>query len=194
MSVVTRFAPSPTGRLHVGNIRTALHNWLLAKKAGVRFLLRIDDTDAERSREDYVDALRADLAWLGLEWDAEERQSARSAIYEESFQRLVSDGRIYRVAGLEGIELDELDHGFSVWISQDEINTFERCIYLHWRYRFEGERLVTQPIERPSCRRALNPDEAALMDALGGAQKVTRTPSNGILLEGPGGSVTLFSQ
>jgi glutamyl/glutaminyl-tRNA synthetase len=63
--VVTRFAPSPTGRLHVGNIRTALHNWLLAKRHGGRFLLRIDDTDAERSREEHVEAIRADLAWLG---------------------------------------------------------------------------------------------------------------------------------
>jgi len=65
-NVVTRFAPSPTGQLHVGNIRTALHNWLLAKQAGGKFLLRIDDTDAARSREAFVDAIRADLAWLGL--------------------------------------------------------------------------------------------------------------------------------
>ena len=70
----TRFAPSPTGRLHVGNIRTALHNWLLAKKAGGRFLLRIDDTDAGRSEERFVEAIREDLAWLGLVPDGEERQ------------------------------------------------------------------------------------------------------------------------
>jgi glutamyl-tRNA synthetase len=66
MSVTTRFAPSPTGRLHVGNIRTALHNWLWARKAGGTFILRLDDTDVERSREEYVEAIRADLAWLGL--------------------------------------------------------------------------------------------------------------------------------
>jgi glutamyl-tRNA synthetase len=82
MTVVTRFAPSPTGRLHVGNIRTALHNWLLAQKHGGRFLLRIDDTDAQRSREEHVEAIRADLAWLGLHPEREERQSARFAIYE----------------------------------------------------------------------------------------------------------------
>lgn len=93
---VTRFAPSPTGLLHVGNIRTALHNWMLAKKAGGRFLLRIDDTDAERSREEYVEAIRADLAWLGLEPDGEERQSARLAIYEDAFERLRQAGRVYR--------------------------------------------------------------------------------------------------
>jgi glutamyl-tRNA synthetase len=95
MSVTTRFAPSPTGRLHVGNIRTALHNWLLAKKAGGRFLLRIDDTDAERSREAFVEAIRADLAWLGLAYDGEERQSARLAHYEAAFERLRASGRVY---------------------------------------------------------------------------------------------------
>lgn len=96
MTTVTRFAPSPTGKLHVGNVRTALHNWLLAKKTGGRFLLRIDDTDAERSREDYVEAIRADLKWLGLHPDGEERQSARFAIYEAEFARLVAAGRLYR--------------------------------------------------------------------------------------------------
>ncbi len=93
--VTTRFAPSPTGRLHVGNIRTALHNWMLARKHGGSFQLRIDDTDAERSREEYVEAIRADLAWLGLEPDGEERQSARLAHYEAAFAALHAVGRVY---------------------------------------------------------------------------------------------------
>lgn len=96
MTTVTRFAPSPTGKLHVGNVRTALHNWLLAKKTGGKFLLRIDDTDAERSREEYVEAIRADLQWLGLVPDGEERQSLRTDLYEGEFQRLFAAGRIYR--------------------------------------------------------------------------------------------------
>ena len=96
MSVVTRFAPSPTGNLHVGNVRTALLNWLLARKHGGRFLLRLDDTDAERSREEYAGAIRADLAWLGLGPDGEERQSARGSLYEQEFARLVAAGRVYR--------------------------------------------------------------------------------------------------
>ena len=96
MVTITRFAPSPTGNLHVGNIRTALHNWMLAQKTGGRFMLRIDDTDAERSREEYVDGIRADLAWLGLVPDGEERQSARLAIYEAAFERLKAAGRVYR--------------------------------------------------------------------------------------------------
>ncbi|KUO56240.1 MAG: glutamine--tRNA ligase [Sphingomonadales bacterium BRH_c3] len=95
MTTTTRFAPSPTGRLHVGNIRTALHNWMLAKQSGGRFLLRIDDTDAERSREEYVEAIRADLAWLGLEPDGEERQSLRLAHYEAAFEALKAAGRVY---------------------------------------------------------------------------------------------------
>ena len=92
----TRFAPSPTGNLHVGNVRTALHNWLLAKKSGGRFLLRIDDTDQARSREEYVAGIKADLGWLGVGWDGEERQSARFDLYEREFQRLVASGRVYR--------------------------------------------------------------------------------------------------
>lgn len=91
----TRFAPSPTGRLHVGNIRTALHNWMLARQAGGTFILRIDDTDAARSREDYVEAIRADLGWLGLTWDREERQSARLDRYEAAFEALRAADRIY---------------------------------------------------------------------------------------------------
>lgn len=96
MTVTTRFAPSPTGLLHVGNIRTALHNWMLAQRSGGRFLLRIDDTDAARSREDYVTAIRTDLAWLGLIPDGEERQSARFDLYESEFARLAASGLVYR--------------------------------------------------------------------------------------------------
>lgn len=93
--VVTRFAPSPTGYLHVGNIRTALHNWMWAQRMGGRFMLRIDDTDAERSDEAYVTAIRADLAWLGLNPDGEVRQSERFALYEQRFAELVAAGRVY---------------------------------------------------------------------------------------------------
>ena len=95
MTVITRFAPSPTGRLHVGNIRTALHNYLLAAQGGGRFLLRIDDTDLERSREEHVTAILADLDWLGLVPAATVRQSERFAIYERQFNKLRADGRVY---------------------------------------------------------------------------------------------------
>ena len=81
MTVITRFAPSPSGRLHVGNIRTALHNFLFAKRHGGRFLLRIDDTDRERSTAQAEQAIHADLAWLGLHPDASVRQSDRFDLY-----------------------------------------------------------------------------------------------------------------
>ncbi|OYY90382.1 MAG: glutamate--tRNA ligase [Sphingomonas sp. 28-66-16] len=95
MTVTTRFAPSPTGTLHVGNIRPALQNWLLARKLGGRFLLRIDDTDAERSEERFVDSIRADLAWLGLEPDGAVRQSQRFELYQARFDALLAAGRLY---------------------------------------------------------------------------------------------------
>jgi glutamyl-tRNA synthetase len=93
--VVTRFAPSPTGRLHVGNIRTALHNWMWAQRHGGRFLLRLDDTDAERSTEENAAAIRADLAWLGLAPESEAKQSDRFALYEARFEELRAKGRVY---------------------------------------------------------------------------------------------------
>ncbi|WP_066798067.1 glutamate--tRNA ligase [Sphingomonas soli] len=95
MTVTTRFAPSPTGTLHVGNLRTALHNWLFARRHGGRFLLRIDDTDAERSEDRHVESIRADLAWMGLGYDGEERQSARADRYEVVFADLVARAWVY---------------------------------------------------------------------------------------------------
>ena len=95
MTVVTRFAPSPTGRLHVGNIRTALHNYLFARANGGKFLLRIDDTDRERSTPEFDAAIRDDLDWLGLNPDAMVRQSERFDLYEREFQRLKGAGRVY---------------------------------------------------------------------------------------------------
>jgi nondiscriminating glutamyl-tRNA synthetase len=102
--VITRFAPSPTGALHLGNARTALFNWLYARRLGGRFLLRIEDTDRERSDEAQVDALMTELRWLGLGWDAGPdredaagpyRQSARAERYADAFARLAAAGRAY---------------------------------------------------------------------------------------------------
>src|SRR4029077_18538751 len=95
MSVVTRFAPSPTGRLHVGNIRTALHNYLFAKKHGGAFMLRIDDTDRERSTLEFDQTIRDDLDWMGLNPDKLFRQSERFDLYEREFERLKEAGRVY---------------------------------------------------------------------------------------------------
>ncbi len=101
----TRFAPSPTGFIHVGNLRTALFNYLIARKAGGSFILRIDDTDPERSKQEYVDAIKRDLEWLGLTWDRTERQSERLDRYAEAADQLREMGRFYE-AFETPVELD----------------------------------------------------------------------------------------
>lgn len=90
-----RFAPSPTGRLHVGNAYIALANWLHARRAGGWFLLRFDDTDRERSRVEFAEGIEADLRWLGLDWDAMAHQSQRLAHYAGAAERLKAEGRLY---------------------------------------------------------------------------------------------------
>jgi len=148
MTVVTRFAPSPTGRLHVGYIRTALHNALFAIRNGGRFLLRIDDTDLERSREEHVDAIRADLAWLGLHTDAEARQSERFDLYERQFDRLREAGRVYACYETP----DELELRRKVLLGRGLPPVYERKpegspipegLAPHWRFRLDHD----QPIE-----------------------------------------------
>src|SRR6185369_10735518 len=99
-----RFAPSPTGQLHIGNARTALFNWLLARGQGGTFILRIEDTDVERSTRESADAILRDLRWLGLEWDegpdaggerGPYRQSERAHLYQSYARELVASGRAY---------------------------------------------------------------------------------------------------
>ncbi|MCE7795713.1 glutamate--tRNA ligase [Sphingobium sufflavum] len=152
--VVTRFAPSPTGRLHVGNIRTALHNWMWARRHGGRFLLRIDDTDAERSREEYGDAIRADLDWLGLDIDGGARQSERFALYETHFTALVAAGRIYpayetaqeldlKRKVLLGRGLPPVYDRSALTLTADQIAAHEaEGRQPHWRFRLDHD----QPI------------------------------------------------
>ncbi|WP_028035719.1 glutamate--tRNA ligase [Chelativorans sp. J32] len=95
MTVTVRFAPSPTGQIHIGNARTALFNWLFAKKAGGSFVLRFDDTDVERSRREYADQIEVDLGWLGIEPDVTVRQSDRFALYNRAVEKLKEAGRLY---------------------------------------------------------------------------------------------------
>jgi len=92
---ITRFAPSPTGFIHVGNLRTALMNWMIARKSGGTFILRLDDTDQERSKQEYADGLMEDLEWLGLTWDRVEKQSLRIERYREAAEELKTAGRFY---------------------------------------------------------------------------------------------------
>ena len=94
--VVGRFAPSPSGRMHLGNIFAALLAWVSARAAGGEFVLRIEDLDPERSHAEYADAIRDDLRWLGLQWDREmPLQSTRTPVYAEYFARLQAKGLLY---------------------------------------------------------------------------------------------------
>ena len=147
MTAVTRFAPSPTGRLHVGNIRTALHNYLFARRHGGRFLLRIDDTDQERSTPEAETAIHADLAWLGLTPDASVRQSDRFDLYEREFERLRSDARVYACYDTP----EELDLRRKILLGRGLPPVYERPDgenepvpgrEPHWRFRLDHE----QPI------------------------------------------------
>ncbi|MDR2140537.1 MAG: glutamate--tRNA ligase [Deltaproteobacteria bacterium] len=94
--IITRFAPSPTGHLHIGGARTALFNWLLARGQGGQFVLRVEDTDAQRSKEEHTQAILAAMSWLGLDWDGEPvYQSARFELHRQHIQKLLADGRAY---------------------------------------------------------------------------------------------------
>ena len=162
--VVTRFAPSPTGRLHVGNMRTALINWLFARKAGGRFILRLDDTDAERSTEAFAQAIREDLAWLALGWDGEERQSSRFPRYEQARAALAAAGRLYPC--YETPEELEVQRGLmrargqapvydraALKLSPDERAELEQQGRRpHWRFRLGEETVVFEDLIRGPVR------------------------------------------
>ncbi|WP_430416794.1 glutamate--tRNA ligase [Parasphingorhabdus sp.] len=171
MTIKTRFAPSPTGHLHVGNIRTALHNWMFAKKNGGDFLLRLDDTDSVRSKEEYVDAIRADLAWLGLAPDEEERQSNRFERYGARFAELKLAGRVYP-AYETAQELDlkrkiQLGRGkppiydrAALELTEEQITAFEtEGRTPHWRFKLDHE----TPIEWTDLIRGDQHFDAALL-------------------------------
>src|ERR1700756_720709 len=97
MTVVTRFAPSPTGFLHIGGARTALFNWLYARGRGGKMLLRIEDTDRERSTQPAIDAILDGLNWLGINWDDDVvYQSHRAARHREMVEQMLASGNAYR--------------------------------------------------------------------------------------------------
>jgi glutamyl-tRNA synthetase len=144
MTVATRFAPSPTGRLHVGNIRTALHNALFARQQGGAFILRIDDTDRERSTAEFDQAIRDDLGWLGLNPDKVVRQSARFDLYEREFERLRAAGRVYACYETpEELELRRkvlLGRGLPpVYERQPEGAAVPEGRQPHWRFRLDHD-------------------------------------------------------
>jgi glutamyl-tRNA synthetase len=151
MSITVRFAPSPTGFLHIGNARTALWNWLIAQKAGGTFILRLDDTDRERSTEAFAEAIVADLAWLGIRPDRLERQSARVARYAAELDRLKAAGLVYpayetaeeldrRRKRQQARGLPPVYDRTALRLSPDERAALEaEGRRPHWRFRLSGE-------------------------------------------------------
>jgi glutamyl-tRNA synthetase len=152
MSIRLRFAPSPTGRIHVGNVRTALMNWLFAMREGGDVLLRIDDTDLVRSTKDYEQSIVDDLAWLGLKWGERANQSDRFDAYESAAAKLKADGLLYPCYETE----DELDRKRKIAQATGKPPVYDRAALKlseadrakleadgrkpHWRFKLSGER------------------------------------------------------
>ena len=150
---IVRFAPSPTGRLHVGNVRTALINWLFAKGQQGKFILRIDDTDTERSTQEYEDGIRTDLNWLGLVWDDSFSQSKRFAEYDAAADKLREMGLLYPCYETA----DELDRKRKIALSRGRPPVYDRAALElsdddkakleaegrtpHWRFKLSGGRV-----------------------------------------------------
>lgn len=149
----TRFAPSPTGWLHIGNLRAALFNYAIARKAGGTFVLRIDDTDQERSKDEYIQGIQDDLTWLGISWDKIEYQSKRMDRYDLAKQKLIDMGRLYECFETP-VELDlkrkkQLNMGkppvydrAALALSEDEKDALrtERG-GSHWRFKLDHQRI-----------------------------------------------------
>jgi glutamyl-tRNA synthetase len=160
MTVKSRFAPSPTGLLHVGNARTALITWLYAKAAGGRFVLRLDDTDRERSTEEFAQAIRDDLAWLGLDWDEEQRQSERLDRYDEVIGNLKKTGHLYACYETP----DELERKRKLQLAQRKPPVYDRAALdltadqiaayeaegrqPHWRFKLDRDEVRWHDIVR----------------------------------------------
>lgn len=163
MTVKVRFAPSPTGRIHAGNVRAALINWLYARKNQGVFVLRIDDTDLERSTKENEDLIETDLKWLGLEWGERYNQSKRFDIYQKAADALKAAGRLY--ACYETAE--ELDRRRKVQLSRGLPPVYDRAALKlteeekaafeaegrkpHWRFKLEGKRVAWEDLVRGHC-------------------------------------------
>ena len=163
-NVIVRFAPSPTGLLHVGNARTALLNYLFAKKLGGKFMLRIDDTDAARSTKEFEAAIYRDLDWLGLKHDLTDRQFGRLKIYSTAFYRLQAAGRVYpcyeteaelerQRALLKMRKLPPIYERGALKLNPEQIAAYEaEGRNPHWRFKLSRQKvrwidLVRGPVE-----------------------------------------------
>ena len=167
MDVTVRFAPSPTGRLHAGNIRTALFNYLFARKTGGSLVLRLDDTDTERSTEEFARGIEDDLHWLGIEWAKLVRQSDRFALYAAAVEKLKASGRLYAAYETpEELELKrkrQLARGkppvydrAALKLTDEEKAKFEAGGRKpHWRFKLESHDVVWDDLFKEPSRAVL---------------------------------------
>ncbi|MCQ8277218.1 glutamate--tRNA ligase [Acetobacteraceae bacterium KSS8] len=175
-----RFAPSPTGLLHVGNARQAIANALHARRYGGRFMLRIDDTDAERSREEYAAGIEQDLRWLGLEWDELVRQSDRIARYEAAAETLKQSGRLYPCFESE----DELRAKREMRLRQNRPPIYDRAML---KLTPEQRAQAEANGKRPYWRFRLSDGHAAWTDLVQGPSQVKLTAiSDPVLIRADG--------
>ena len=180
MTVICRFAPSPTGRLHVGNVRTALMNWLFVRERGGKFILRIDDTDLERSTNEYEDGIREDLSWLGLNWDESFNQSHRFPSYEAAADKLRADGMLYACYETA----DELDRQRKLQRVQSKPPVYNRAAL-----ELTDEQIAAYEAEgrKPHWRFKLSGNVVKWNDMVRGEQSVdTSSLSDPVLIRGDG--------
>ena len=168
MKTKLRFAPSPTGNLHVGNARTALVNYLFCKSISGEMMLRIDDTDEERSSKEYEESIKSDLNWLGIYWETTDRQSTRIKNYKDALKKLFENGRAYRcyetqeelslkrkaqlmsgkppVYDRQGLSLEENDH-----LRYEQDGKLP-----HWRFKLLDEEVTWTDLIRGHCAYDMN--------------------------------------
>ena len=180
MTVKVRFAPSPTGKLHVGNVRAALWNWLFARKSGGTFVLRIDDTDRERSTKEYEDGIRADLAWLGLDYDETFSQSARFGNYDAATEKLKAAGLLYPCYETA----EELDRKRKIQRAQGQPPVYDRAAL---KLTDEDKAKLEAEGRQPHWRFKLTHDPVVWTDLVRGDQSIdTASVSDPILIRGDG--------
>ena len=179
-AIKVRFAPSPTGRLHVGNLRTALVNYLFARKMGGQFMLRIDDTDTERSTAAFEADIRADLEWMNMGWDCEDKQSLRLARYDEALSLLVESGRAYACYETQ----EELSLKRKAQLSAGRPPVYDRASLK--LSKAEKEKFETDG-RRPHWRFLLNDTEVAWYDLVrGGVSYHMSSVSDPVLMRDDG--------
>ncbi len=180
MSVTVRFAPSPTGRIHVGNVRTAIINWLFAKRSGGKFMLRLDDTDVQRSTKEFADGIVTDLEWLGLTHDIFARQSDRFDRYDEVAEKFRSEGRLYACYETP----DELDRKRKRQLSRGRPPVYDRA---GLKLSDEQRRELEAAGRTPHWRFYLEDKTMAWNDLVRGQQTIEASSlSDPILIRGDG--------